>query len=225
MKKTVLAGLFATLPASALALDAPLQAEPVDVTAAPTRAEASREGFRSVSVLSGERLDAVRGAGLGDALAGMPGVQPSGFGPGASRPVIRGLDAGRVKVLDGGMDTQDVSSFSPDHAVTTSSVFAQQIEVLRGPASVLYGGSAIGGAVNVVSGRIPREPLDGVSGEWVSHFDSASRGTLGGVRVEGGQPGFAYGLELSRQRAGDVRVPGRVIVGDHRLPIERKAEA
>ena len=217
MKKTVLAGLFATLPASALALDAPLQAEPVDVTAAPTRAEAPHEGFRSVSVLSGERLDAVRGAGLGDALAGMPGVQPSGFGPGASRPVIRGLDAGRVKVLDGGMDTQDVSSFSPDHAVTTSSVFAQQIEVLRGPASVLYGGSAIGGAVNVVSGRIPREPLDGVSGEWVSHFDSASRGTLGGVRVEGGQPGFAYGLELSRQRAGDVRVPGRVIVGDPAL--------
>ncbi|NBT06300.1 MAG: Plug domain-containing protein, partial [Betaproteobacteria bacterium] len=102
MKKTVLAGLFATLPASALALDAPLQAEPVDVTAAPTRAEASHEGFRSVSVLSGDRLDAVRGAGLGDALAGMPGVQPSGFGPGASRPVIRGLDAGRVKVLDGG---------------------------------------------------------------------------------------------------------------------------
>ncbi|NBR98534.1 MAG: TonB-dependent receptor, partial [Betaproteobacteria bacterium] len=81
----------------------------------------------------------------------------------------------------------------------------------------MYGGSAIGGAVNVVSGRIPREPLDGVSGEWVSHFDSASRGTLGGVRVEGGQPGFAYGLELSRQRAGDVRVPGRVIVGDPAL--------
>jgi outer membrane receptor protein involved in Fe transport len=93
MKKTVLAGLFATLPASALALDAPLQAEPVDVTAAPTRAEASHEGFRSVSVLSGERLDAVRGAGLGDALAGMPGVQPcravGGCGWGTTRPRAR----------------------------------------------------------------------------------------------------------------------------------------
>jgi iron complex outermembrane receptor protein len=210
MRKTLVAGLMAGLPAFAPAHEIPLQALPVDVTALPFIGHDELRAAQPVSVLSGQRLDAVRQLGLGDALSDLPGVQSSAFGPGASRPVIRGLDAGRVRVLDGGLDALDVSTFSPDHAVTTNSVFADQVEVIRGPASVLYGGAAIGGVVNVVSSRLPREAMEGLHGRLVSRFDSASRGWLGGVQVDGGAGHLAWNLQASSQRLGDLRVPGAV---------------
>jgi len=218
MRKTILAGLVAGLP-GVIATNAPAheitqQAKPVDVTALPFIGHDELRAAQPVSVLFGDRLDEVRHQTLGDALANLPGVQSSGFGPGSTRPIIRGLDAGRVRVLDGGLDALDVSTFSPDHAVTTDNVFAQQIEVIRGPASVLYGGAAIGGVVNVVSNRLPREAMDGIHGRLVSRFDSATSGWLGGLQVDGGDGRMAYNVQLSGQRAGDVRVPGAVLAED-----------
>jgi iron complex outermembrane receptor protein len=96
--------------------------------------------------------------------------------------------------------------------VSTDSVFAEQIEVIRGPASVLYGGAAIGGVVNVVSGRLPREAMEGVHGRLSSRFDSATRGWVGGVQVDGGNGNVAWNAQISGQRAGDVRVPGAVLL-------------
>ncbi|HBK55460.1 MAG TPA: ligand-gated channel, partial [Xanthomonadales bacterium] len=90
-----------------------------------------------VEVLAGERLDAVKSAGLGDTLARVPGVHSSAFAPGASRPVIRGLDGARVQVLNGGTAALDVSTVSGDHAVSIEPFLADQIEVLKGPASLL----------------------------------------------------------------------------------------
>lgn len=212
MKKILLAGVVAGLPAIVSAHEVTLQAKPVDVTALPFTGHDELRAAQPVSVLFGRRLDEVRHQTLGDALSNLPGVNSSAFGPGSSRPVIRGLDAGRVRVLDGGLDALDVSTFSPDHAVTTDNAFAQQIEVIRGPASVLYGGAAIGGVVNVVSNRLPREAMDGVHGSVVSRYDSATRGWLGGVQIDGGNGGVAYNVQLSGQRAGDLRVPGAVLV-------------
>jgi len=210
MKKTLLAGLVAGLPAIAPAHEVTLKAKPVDVTALPFAGHDELRAAQPVSVLFGQRLDEVRQQTLGDALSTLPGVQSSAFGPGSSRPIIRGLDAGRVRVLDGGLDALDLSTFSPDHAVTTDNVFAQQIEVIRGPASVLYGGAAIGGVVNVVSNRLPREAMDGVHGRLLGRYDSATRGWLGGVQVDGGNGRIAYNVQLSGQRAGDLRIPGSV---------------
>lgn len=214
MKKTLLASLVAGLPAIALAHEVTLQAKPVDVTALPFAGHDELRAAQPISVLFGQRLDEVRQQTLGDALSTLPGVQSSAFGPGASRPIIRGLDAGRVRVLDGGLDALDVSTFSPDHAVTTDNVFAQQVEVIRGPASVLYGGAAIGGVVNVVSNRLPREAMEGIHGSVVSRYDSATRGWLGGVQLDGGNGRLAYNVQLSSQRAGDLQVPGAVLVED-----------
>lgn len=214
MKKTLLAGLVAGLPAIASAHEVTLKAKPVDVTALPFAGHDELRAAQPVSVLFGQRLDEVRHQTLGDALGNLPGVSSSAFGPGSSRPVIRGLDAGRVRVLDSGLDALDVSTFSPDHAVTTDNVFAQQVEVIRGPASVLYGGAAIGGVVNVVSNRLPREAMEGVHGRVLGRYDSASRGWLGGVQVDGGNGRMAYNVQLSGQRAGDLRVPGAVLVED-----------
>ena len=96
---------------------------------------------------------------LGETLDGTPGVSSTYFGPNASRPIIRGLDGDRVRVLNNGGSVADVSSLSYDHAVTADPLSVERVEVLRGPGALLYGGNAVGGVVNVLDSRIPREPL------------------------------------------------------------------
>src|SRR3546814_1827970 len=97
---------------------------------------------------------------LGSTVNKLPGVQSSYFGPGVGRPIIRGFDGARVQVLSDGLGSGDVSTVSVDHAVTIEPFLADQIEVLKGPATLLYGSGAIGGAVNVVDGRVPQAVTD-----------------------------------------------------------------
>src|SRR5690554_5939407 len=87
----------------------------------------------------------------------LPGARGSSFGAGVSRPVIRGMDGARVKVLSDGIDVLDASTLSADHAVTTEPLLLQQIEVLKGPATLLYGGGAVGGVVNLLDRKIPTQ--------------------------------------------------------------------
>src|SRR5690606_31982989 len=101
---------------------------------------------RPVAVLVGERLDEARAASIGETVSRLPGVQSSFFGAGVGRPIIRGLDGARVQVLSDGLAAGDVSTVSVDHAVSIEPFLANQIEVLKGPASLLYGNGAIGGA-------------------------------------------------------------------------------
>jgi iron complex outermembrane receptor protein len=109
-----------------------------------------------VSVLSGEELALKTEPTIGETLKSLPGVHSNYYGPVAASPVIRGLDGPRVKMLSNGLDTGDVSRVGPDHAITADAITTEQIEVLRGPATLLYGSGAIGGVVNVVNNRIPR---------------------------------------------------------------------
>src|SRR5687767_13928677 len=136
----------------------------LEVTATPL-GSAVDALVRPVEVLADEELDARRAGTLGDTVSRLPGVQSSFFGPGVGRPVIRGQDGARVQVLSGGASSLDASTVSADHAVSIEPFLADQIEVLKGPATLLYGSGAIGGAVNVVDGRIPEgitdEPLQG----------------------------------------------------------------
>ena len=118
------------------------------------------------SVLEGDALIEQRSGTLGETLKNLPGVNSDTFGGGASRPVIRGQTAPRVKVLSDGSEVMDASGISPDHAVTVEPLLAERIEVLRGPATLLYGGGAIGGVVNVVDKKIPTEvPEKGIAAE------------------------------------------------------------
>ena len=98
---------------------------------------------------------------IGETLARQPGVTASSFGPTASRPILRGLSGDRIRVLTDGIGSFDVSASSPDHAVAINPLTAERIEVLRGPAALLYGSSAIGGVVNVIDRRIPRSEPEG----------------------------------------------------------------
>lgn len=140
------------------------QLDQLVVTASPLRQNAE-DILQPVSILSGEKLDARKQATLGQTLANEVGVQSSYFGPGVGRPIIRGQDGARVQVLSEGLATGDVSAVSVDHALSIEPFLADQIEVLRGPATLLYGSGAIGGAVNVVDGRIaealPDQPISG----------------------------------------------------------------
>ena len=114
-----------------------------------------------LSVLDSEDLARELRPSLGETLARQPGVTASSFGPTASRPILRGLSGDRIRLLTDGIGSFDVSASSPDHAVALNPLTAERIEVLRGPASLLYGSSAIGGVINIIDRRIPRsEPTN-----------------------------------------------------------------
>ncbi|KIQ98212.1 TonB-dependent receptor [Lysobacter sp. A03] len=204
--------------------------EPVDLSAVHVRASVlpgtAEDLARPVEVLAGERLDAAKASSLGETVNKLPGVQSSYFGPGVGRPIVRGFDGARVQVLSDGLGSGDVSTVSADHAVSIEPFLANQIEVLKGPSTLLYGSGAIGGAVNVIDGRIPEtvttEPLQGraelragtvndektgmlrldgtsASGDLVFHFDALHRET-GDYAI----PGFA---ESARQLAAEGETP------------------
>lgn len=161
------------------------------VTASPLRGSAE-ELSEPVEVLGGEELDRTRAATLGETVGSLPGVQSSNFGPGVGRPIIRGLEGARVSVLSGGLGAQDVSAVSQDHALALEPFLADQIEVLKGPATLLYGSGAIGGVVNAVDGRIPEAaPASAFSGRAEVRYDNVSDGGTGMLRVDGGSEKFA----------------------------------
>jgi len=145
-----------------------------------------------VEVLTGESLDVAKSNTLGETVASLPGVSTTYFGPGVGRPVIRGLDGSRVSILNSGLSSDDVSNVSQDHAVTIEPFLANQIEVFKGPSTLLYGTGAIGGVVNVVDGRIQEGPLDrALSGRAEMRYDSVSQGFTGMARVDTGSDTYA----------------------------------
>jgi iron complex outermembrane receptor protein len=159
------------------------------------------------SALSGTGLILRRGSTLGDTLDGLPGVSSSYFGPNANRPVIRGQDGDRIRVLSNAGASLDASGLSFDHAVPIDPLVVERIEVLRGPAALLYGGSAVGGVVNAIDNRIPKAPIDGVSGAVEARLGGAANERAVSALVETGGPGFALHVDAFGRKTGDLRVP------------------
>src|SRR5436190_24740 len=119
------------------------------------------DALGGVTVLDEAKLTREVRTSIGETLARQPGVSATSFGPTASAPVLRGLSGDRVRVLTDGIGTLDLSSSGPDHAIAINPLTAERIEILRGPAALLFGSSAIGGVVNVIDTRIPRHEPDG----------------------------------------------------------------
>ncbi len=137
------------------------------------------------SALAGAELAEQARGQIGDTLTKLPGVSATSFTPGASRPVLRGFQGGRVSVLTDGIGNIDASNTSADHAVTIESLTAERIEVLRGPAVLLFGGQAVGGAVNVIDKRIPRKvPDEAVHIDSLFGYASANREYSGSVSID-----------------------------------------
>ncbi len=176
------------------------------VTASPLRPSAD-DVVQPVSVLAGQRLEDRKSTTIGETLEQEAGVQASYFGPGVGRPIIRGLEGPRVQVLAGGLSSLDVSTVSVDHAVSIEPFLADRIEVLKGPATLLYGSSAIGGVVNVVDGRIPEAPADGFSGRAEVRGNSVSDERTGVFRIDGGSGAFAFHADAFYRDTDDYRIP------------------
>lgn len=223
---------FALFAATSLSLSAPAlaQDEPAPAPEAADATPADDDDFHGpIYVTAGglERLDMLAGTSvvegvelqrnldgqIGEVLTKLPGVSATSFSPGASRPVLRGFQGDRIRVLVDGIGAIDASNTSADHAVTIDPLTAERIEVLRGPAVLLYGSSAIGGAVNVIDKRIPqRVPEENV------HFDALVAADTAYDLREGGASAdvplgdrFAFHLDGSWRKTNDVEIPGFVL--------------
>jgi iron complex outermembrane recepter protein len=179
---------------------------PVVVSANPLGADIN-DLITPVSVLRGDQLTQNQSSTLGQTLNQLPGVSSSDFGPNSSRPVIRGLDGDRIRIMNNGGASMDVSGLSYDHAVGIEPLLVEQIEVVRGPAALQYGGSAIGGAVNVIDNRIPKAPVKGVHGRGELRAGGAEseRAAAGLVTVGDGR--FALHVDGADRKTDDLKVP------------------
>lgn len=213
-----LAALVAAPPALAQE-PAPAAAtlEPVVITGNPLESESIAT---PASVLTGPGLVLRRGSTLGETLSTLPGMSSSWFGPNANRPVIRGQDGERIRLLGNGGATLDASALSFDHAVPIEPLVVERLEVLRGPAALLYGGSAIGGVVNAIDNRIPTSSMEGHSGAVELRGGGAAGERAGsalleaGTSPQGGRPGFVVHADAFKRRTDDLRVP------DYDRPLE-----
>ena len=174
---------------------------------------------QSTSVLSGQNLTLAIEPSLGQTLARLPGVSSSYFGPAASRPIIRGLDGDRIRILQNGLNTIDASATSVDHAVSFDTSNLKSVEVVRGPATLLYGSNAIGGVVNSIDGRIVDQKIDGtIRGSLGGRYSSVDNGYQSSGMLEGGYKGLAFHVEAFSRAAEDFRIPGNA-----RTPAEQAA--
>ncbi|WP_295187639.1 TonB-dependent receptor [uncultured Brevundimonas sp.] len=204
---TILAGAAAAQSAP----QAPTELGDIIVTGAPYGIS-QRASVIATDVVDEQTLATAPAASLGDMLSGRPGIRSTDFAPGASRPVIRGLSGPRVQVLTNGIGLIDASSVSPDHAVATDPAEANRIEIIRGPATLVYGGSAIGGVVNVLDDRIPTEiPEGGVSGVVSTQASSVDDGHSAFGRVTVGNGNFAFNVDGVKRKTDDYDIPAPAI--------------
>lgn len=216
--------LIASAVLSALAVTShPVYAETgevqtVTVTSSAFGKDESLQILNPSKVLAGPELRSKVGSSLGETLGGELGVSASGFGAGASRPIIRGLEGPRVKILQNGMSVADVSTVSNDHAVASESSTAQQIEVLRGPAALLYGSGAIGGLVNVVDNRIPTTLSKTATGEAELRLGSVNQEKSLSFSTETSAGDVALHLDGNTRNTADYRIPGHTDVADPSSP-------
>ncbi|MBA3696963.1 MAG: TonB-dependent receptor [Methylotenera sp.] len=209
--------MVASSPAFAEDLNTEIDLPSVSVTGNPLGVS-SDELIVPVTTLNGRELSLKRESTLGDTLDGIPGVSATHFGPNASRPVIRGLDAERVRIMQNGVGVLDASSLSFDHAVTVAPIIVEQVDVIRGPAALLYGGSAVGGVVNAMDNRIPTEQLNSVTGRAETRVGGPdSQNNIAGV-VDAGNGLLAIHGDLYSRKTSDLDIPGYAVS-------KRKSEA
>lgn len=185
------------------------QLDAMVVTATPL----DRTLFQQVqpaTLLTGDDLRLKLQPTLGETLSGEPGVSSTAFGPGASRPIVRGLGDDRVRVLQNGTSVLDVSNVSPDHAVAVDPLSIRSVEIVRGPATLLYGPNTIGGVVNVIDDRIPQEKFEGKwpTGKFETQLGSADDLFSQSGAVNWGAGPLVFHLDGFNRDTNDLEIPG-----------------
>lgn len=204
------AAIAAIAASLATADEKPKQTETVEkIVVTGSALSKSRDQFSTlVGVADRNDLTRTGGLNLADALGDIPGVTSSSFAAGAGRPVIRGFDATRVRVLENGLGSFDVSDLSPDHGVPIDPLAMQGVEIVRGPATLRYGSQAIGGVVNALNNRIPSAlPKDGFSVEAHAAASTVDNGRELAGLIDGGSGSFAWHLDGVYQQRGSYDTP------------------
>jgi len=163
--------------------------------------------FAPVSVVSRSDIERNQPQSLGEAVADIPGVSATSFAPGASRPVIRGLDNFRVSIQENGVGASGVSAMGEDHAAPVNPLNAERIEVIRGPATLRFGSQAIGGVVSLDNNRIPDKVVNGVNARVMNGVSSSNRGYSSAGEVNAGAGNVAVHADFFRQKSGDYSTP------------------
>ena len=172
-----------------------------------------REGsLKPSSVLKGDELRREVGSTLGETLANELGVYNATFGPGVGLPVIRGMSGSRVRIMQGSIGSLDVSSLSPDHAVTIEPLLAEEIEITRGPGALRYGGDAMGGAVDIKLGRIPdARPKRGIDGAHEIRYDSNPTYYASVFKADAGKGPFVVHVDGFVRDGDGIGIPGNAL--------------
>jgi iron complex outermembrane receptor protein len=203
-----------TFTQAAFAEDADQHADGDEVVVTVTALrKSSLQVAQPAAVLSGDDLVRDRATSIGEALAGTAGVSATWFGPQASRPVIRGQTGERVQVTEDGAESLDVAALSADHAVTIDPLLAERVEVLRGPATLLFGNGAAGGLVNVLVRRVPEQAFDGLTGAFEARGTSALGEGAAALRLDGGVDGWAFHADGYARDTHDVKVAHDALPG------------
>jgi iron complex outermembrane receptor protein len=207
--KPALAAFSVLLASPAFAQNQPtITLKPIVVTANPLGRYAD-ELTQPVTVLTGDDLLKKLQPTIGETLSQELGIRSTYFGPNASRPVIRGLDGDQIQILQNGVGNLDASSASVDHNVAIDPLSVKRIEVIRGPAALLYGSKAVGGVVNVIDNRIPDERIsEKITGAADARFNSANKERSGSILLEGGVGNYAWHASGFKRTTGDLSIPG-----------------
>ena len=198
---------FAGAALSVHAQDSTKKLNSVIVTADPFASSENAMILAPAKVISGDELRDKLADSIGQTLSNELGVTTSGFSSAASRPIIRGLDGPRIKMLENGMGSGDLSSISSDHAVASSGSTARQIEILRGPAALLYGSGAIGGLVNIVNDRIAKTLEPKPTGETEVRYSAVDRGVAGSFSADGSAGSIGLHADGNMLHSSDYRIP------------------
>jgi len=163
------------------------------------------------NIMNGRELSIKRESSMGETLTNMPGVSNSSYGPSVGRPVVRGMDGDHIQILQNGLGNLDVSSLSADHGVSIDPLIIEQIELIRGPASLLYGNGASGGVINTVDHRIPKEALTGITGRAESRYESVNRGKSNAAVVDLGNSSFVIHMDAYNRNTENLSIPGEAV--------------
>ena len=164
-----------------------------------------------ISILNGRELSLKRENTLAETLNSIPGVSNSSFGSSIGRPMIRGMDSDRIKILQNGVNNLDASNLSFDHGVSIDPLIIEQIDVIRGPATLLYGGGAVGGVINAIDHRIPKEKLQGITGRGEIRYGGANLEQSQAAVIDVGTGNFVMHLDAYHRDGKNYRIPGNAV--------------
>ncbi|MEM7611042.1 MAG: TonB-dependent receptor [Pseudomonadota bacterium] len=223
MKSKITCALLAGVASIGVANAEETNLDEIVVTAAPLGRTAD-DLTQPVAILDKEALLTKAAASIGETLANEAGVSATYFGPVAGRPVIRGQDGPRISVLATGISTLDVADLSPDHAVPIEPLFADRVEIIRGPATLLYGSSAAGGVVNVIDNTLPTEPGESpFSGAFEARGDTAAGEQALAARLEGTLGSISWHLNGFDRESDDIEIDGFATADPAERPEEEES--